>query len=42
MPPDILINDLTVLKSCVIFLPPVYPLQIYIQLVKVKLNKMIF
>ena len=29
MPPDILINDLTVLRSCVIFLPPVYPLQIY-------------
>ena len=26
MPPNIVINDLTVLKSCVIFLPPVYPL----------------
>ena len=26
MPPDIVINDLTVLRSCVIFLPPVYPL----------------
>ena len=30
MPPNIVINDLTVLRSCVIFLPPVdlYPLHI--------------
>ena len=34
MPPDIVINDLTVLRSCVIFLPPVYPLHMYTTEVK--------
>ena len=30
MPPEIAINDLTVTRSCVIFLPPVYPLHLSI------------